>query len=176
MTSLEGTECSGQQSASKLDGKCGLSEETCPKVRRTTDCEVADVLGMSLGSVHSILKDDLNLRRIATQFVPTPAPSAVSVYKFLATDKMTHYTPLSSQQSVLCYFTFSQKMALKGRRFSDINVIEAKLQDTLAKFKALPFIKCFEWQCDRRFDCLKSPGSCVAMDSTDWRKCCYGQH
>lgn len=87
MTSLKDAESTGQQSAGKLGGKCGLSEETCSKVRRTADCEVADVLGMSLGSVHGILKDDLSLRCIATRFVPTPAPTSVSVYKFLATDK-----------------------------------------------------------------------------------------
>jgi hypothetical protein len=106
--------------------------------------------------------------------VPALAPSALSVYEFLAKHKISvitypsphhcHYTALSSPLSLntpllttvikhpsplnsLCCVTsfFSKnKMALKGRRFSDITVIEAKLQDTLAEFQALLFIKCFE--------------------------------
>jgi hypothetical protein len=144
VTSLDGTECSGQQSASKLRGKCGVSQETCPKVRRTTDCEVADVLGMSMGLVHSILKDGLNSRRIATYFLPTPAPSVVSVYEFLAEHKMSVITHLSPHHSLRCVTSLFPKMALKGRRYNVITMIEAKLQDTLAKFQALPFIKCFE--------------------------------
>jgi len=93
-----------------------MSDETCPKVRRTADCEVADVLGMSLGSVHNILKDDLNLRWIATQFVPTPAPSSVSVYKFLATDKMTHYTHPSPHNRLSCGTSLFQKQdGVKGK-------------------------------------------------------------
>jgi hypothetical protein len=40
------------------------------------------------------------------------------------------------------YFTFF--ILLKERRFNDIAMIQAKLQDALAKLQTMHFIKCFE--------------------------------
>jgi hypothetical protein len=38
--------------------------------RRITICEVAKMLGISFGSVQSILKDNLNMNQISIKFIP----------------------------------------------------------------------------------------------------------
>jgi hypothetical protein len=50
--------------------KCAMSEGTCLGNRKITICEVVKVLGISFGSVQSILKDNLNTQQTATKYVP----------------------------------------------------------------------------------------------------------
>jgi hypothetical protein len=58
-------------------------------------------------------------------------------------------------------------MALKGRRYKDITIIQAKSWDTLAKFQTMHFMKDFKWWCNHWAHCTKSQGDYLQG------KCCY---
>ena len=68
--SVESDPCSGKPSTSQ---KKGVMDQVCKKVledRRLMVQEIVAEVGVSTGSVHSILTEDLNLQRVSTKFVP----------------------------------------------------------------------------------------------------------
>lgn len=68
----------------------------------------------------------------------------LSVQEFLAKNKMSLHALPTHQ--ILCYLTSFPKfeMALNGRKFNDIIMIQAKLQNTLVAFQTAHFNQCFE--------------------------------
>jgi hypothetical protein len=52
-------------------------------------------------------------------------------------------------------------MALRGRRFNDVNMIKARLQLMFAQFKTMNFTICLECWCDGWASCTKPQGDNV---------------
>lgn len=65
VTCVKDAERAGRPSTSKTD-----ENELVHENRRITIRELADTINISFGSVQSILKDNLNMCRIAAKFVP----------------------------------------------------------------------------------------------------------
>ena len=67
-TSVESDARSGRPSKSRNDKL--IDQVQTLQDRRVTVRELAEKVGISTGSVHSILTDDLALRRVSAKFVP----------------------------------------------------------------------------------------------------------
>ena len=68
--SVESDPRSGRPSTSRKEE---VMDQVCEKVlgdRRLTVQEIVAEVGISIGSIHSILAEDLNLRRVSAKFVP----------------------------------------------------------------------------------------------------------
>jgi len=106
------------------------------------------MFGISFGSVHTILKENLNMRRIAASFVSR----AHVVGECLAGSKITVVLPSSYPLHLApCDFLPFQKFntALNENRFNNITKIKGKSRDALSEFQILRFTKCFERYCSR---------------------------
>lgn len=110
---------------------------------------------------------------ISFSTVTTRLLTALSLQKFLATNKMTviAHPPYSSHLAPCDFLLFPQlKIALKGRRFNDTNTVQTKLWDALAEFQNVHFTQFFEQWHDRGAHGMKSYGDCFEGDSIDWRQ------
>jgi hypothetical protein len=58
-------------------------------------------------------------------------------------------------------------VAIKGRGYTDITMIEAKLWDALDKFQSFKLTNCFERWHDCWASCIKSQGDYVEGDDID---------
>lgn len=70
VTSVKDENRLGRPTSSKTNKNIDRVREMVLNDRRITIRELSDALALSFGSVQSILKDDLNMRRIAAKFVP----------------------------------------------------------------------------------------------------------
>ena len=99
------------------------------------------------------------------------------VQKFLAKNKMSLHTLPTHQ--ILCHLTSFPKfeMALNGRKFNDIIMIQAKLQNTLVGFQTAHFTQCFEQWHHSWAHHIKSQGNYSECDNIDWKVtwCFYGE-
>lgn len=68
--SIEDDHRSGRPSTSKTNQSIALVREKIRNDRRLTVREVANELGISIGSCHSILSDELGMKRVAAKLVP----------------------------------------------------------------------------------------------------------
>ena len=68
--SVESDHRSGRPSTSRNDEVMDQMHEKVLEDRHITIQEIAGELGISTGSVHTILTEDLNLRRVSAKFVP----------------------------------------------------------------------------------------------------------
>jgi hypothetical protein len=68
--SAEDNERSGRRSTSKTTDNAEKIPELINEDRRRTVHELADTVGISYGVCQEILTENLNMRRIATKFVP----------------------------------------------------------------------------------------------------------
>ena len=68
--SVESDPRSGRPSTSRNEEAMDQVREKVLEDRRLTVREIAAEMGISTGSVHSILTEDLNLRRVSAKFVP----------------------------------------------------------------------------------------------------------
>ena len=112
------------------------------------------MFGISFGSVHTILKENLNMRRIAASFVSR----AYVVGECLAGSKMAVVSPSPYTLDLApCDFFLFQNFdtALKEIRFNNITKIKGKSRDALAEFQILHFTKFFERYCNRWAHCIK---------------------
>jgi hypothetical protein len=77
---------------------------------------------------------------------PAPAHSALFVHEFLAESNMTviPHHPYSPNLAHVTYFFSQNSNGMKGKRLNDITMIQAELQDKLAEFQTLQFMKCFK--------------------------------
>jgi len=69
-TSLDIESFHGRHSTSRNDNVINQVRTVVMQDRRITVREMADEVGVSIGSVHTILTADLCLRRVSTKFVP----------------------------------------------------------------------------------------------------------
>jgi hypothetical protein len=69
-TSVDDDERSGRPSTSTTPVNIAKVREAILADRRRTIHDVCEIVGVSYGTVQSILSDDLNMRRIAVKFVP----------------------------------------------------------------------------------------------------------
>jgi len=69
-TSVDDDERSGRQSTSTTPENVANVREAVVAGRRQTIHGVCEIVGLSCGTVQSILADNLNMRRISARFVP----------------------------------------------------------------------------------------------------------
>jgi hypothetical protein len=69
-TSVEDHPCSGRPSASTDDDSIERARAVIRSNRLLTVRDVADECGISVGSCHTILTEELNMHRVAAKFVP----------------------------------------------------------------------------------------------------------
>ena len=69
-TSVDSEPRQGRPSTSRNDNVINQVRTLVMQDRRITVRELADVVGVSIGSVHTILTADLGLRRVSAKFVP----------------------------------------------------------------------------------------------------------
>jgi hypothetical protein len=69
LTSVKGVDHSGHPLTSKTGENVDKVKDLVLEKRRITIHEVANVLGISMGLVHTSLKDNLNMHHIAMKFV-----------------------------------------------------------------------------------------------------------
>jgi hypothetical protein len=138
---------------------------------RITVRDLADEVGVSIGSVHTILTAHLGLRKVSTKFVPklqlhhdnAPAHSSHVIQGFLT----KHNIPLISQApyppdtAPWNFWLFPKlKMPLKGTRFES-------RKDATAQLDMIPqdaFHKCSQqWQ-DRWKKCVHYQGDYFERD------------
>jgi len=112
-----------------------------------TTCEV---LGISFGSVQSMLKDNLNMFQVAAKFIPcllSEELTLVCVHVNLwLKNKMTviPHPPYTLGLALCDIFLFPElKMVLNGGTFNDTSMVQAKLWGTLVTFQTVHFRKCF---------------------------------
>jgi hypothetical protein len=69
LTSVKDADHSGHTLTSKTGENVGKVKDIVLENRKITVNEVANILGISVGSVHTSLKDNLNMHHIAMKFV-----------------------------------------------------------------------------------------------------------
>ena len=69
-TSVESESRSGRPSTSRNDEVIDQVQTLVMQDRRVTIRELAEEMGISIGSAHSILREDLAMRRVSSKFVP----------------------------------------------------------------------------------------------------------
>jgi hypothetical protein len=112
------------------------------------------MFGISFESVHTILKENINMRRIAASFVSRDHFFG----ECLAGSKMAVVPPSPySLDLVPCDFYLFQElnMVLKESRFNNITKIKRKSREAFSEFQILHFTKCFERYCNRWAECIK---------------------
>lgn len=60
----------GQANGAITDENCAAVENLICENRRITEDEIADLVGISHGSVHTIIREKLGYRKVCTQWVP----------------------------------------------------------------------------------------------------------
>ena len=106
------------------------------------------MFGISFRSVHTILKENINMRPIAASFVFRDH----FLGECLAGSKMAVVppTPYSLDLAPCDFFLFQElNTVLKESRFNNITKIKGKSRDAFSEFKILHFTKCFERYCNR---------------------------
>ena len=100
-------------------------------------------------------------------YPPPPTLAQSHIMNFFFPQRQTvnqHY-----YTNMLCHLTSFPKseMALNGRKFNDIIMIQAKLQNTLVGFQTVHFIQCSEQWHHCWAHCVKSQGNYSECDNSD---------
>jgi hypothetical protein len=136
--------------------------------RSITVREIATELGLSIASVHSILTEDLDMRRaIAKFFHQDNAHYAHVIQDFLAEHNIpvVRQAPYSPDMAPCDFWLFPRlKMTLKGTRFEPREEIIQNATKQLNIIPIIAFQECFQkWQ-KRRGKCVHVHGDYFEAD------------
>ena len=150
---VEDDERPGRPSTLKTDENVEKGKEMVMNDRRITIREVADDVGISIGSCHEIFSNVLGMERVAAKFVPKLLNFEQKQRRMeVAEESLMPQPPCSPDMAPCDFFLFPKiKRSLTGRRFTVIDDVKSA---SLKELKAIPkieFEKCFE----------------------DWKKCCH---
>ena len=158
---VEDDERPGRSSTSTTDGNVEKVEEMVMNDRRITIREVADDVGISIGSFHEIVSNVLVMKRVAEKFVPKLLNFEQKQRRMeVAQESLTMPQPPYSPEMAPCdFFLFPKiKRTLKGRRFTAIDDIKSASLQELKAISKIEFEKCFE-DCKKRWHkCIISNG------------------
>ena len=158
---VEDDERPGRSSTSTTDGNVEKVEEMVMNDRRITIREVADDVGISIGSFHEIVSNVLVMKRVAEKFVPKLLNFEQKQRRMeVAQESLTMPQPPYSPEMAPCdFFLFPKiKRTLKGRRFTAIDDIKSASLQELKTISKIEFEKCFE-DCKKRWHkCIISNG------------------
>ena len=138
---VEDDERPGRPSTSTTDENVEKVKEMVMIDRRITIREVADDVGISIGSCHGILLNVLGMKHVAAKFVPKLLNSEQKQRRMkVAQESLTMPQPSYSPEMAPCdFFLFSKiKRTLKGRRFTAIDDIKSV---SLKEPKVIPKIE-----------------------------------
>ena len=130
--------------------------------RRVTVRELAEEVGISTGSLHSILTEDLAMRRVSAKFMTThQINSSQLIQIFLAKRNITvvQQAPYSPDMVPCDFWLFLHlKMYLKGTRFESRDDIIRNATAKLYSTRKEAFHKCLEQRRNRWEKCFQSQG------------------
>ncbi|PNF22340.1 hypothetical protein B7P43_G18376 [Cryptotermes secundus] len=142
------------------NGKETLEDDLIRCDRRMTIAELEQEVGITHGSSHAILSDDLKMRRVSAKFVPSH--TALVVQQFLAEKSIPVITqpPYSPDLAPSDFWLFpTPKIGLKGTRFATTEDIKLNATVELRKIPKEAFHRSFQqWQ-DRWSKCVRAQGS-----------------
>ena len=165
---VEDDERPGRPSTSTTDENVEKVKEMVINERRITIREVADDVGISIGSCHEIFSNLLVMKRVVAKFVPKLLNFEQKQRRMeVAHESLTMPQPPYSPDMALCdVFLFPKiKRTRKGRRFTAIDDIKSA---SLKEIKAIPkieFEKCFEDWKKRWHKCIISNGDYFKSDN-----------
>ena len=138
---VEDDERPGRPSTSTTDENVEKVKEMVMNDRRITIREVADDVGISIGSCYGVLLNVLGMKHVAAKFVPKLLNSEQKQRRMkVAQESLTMPQPSYSPEMAPCdFFLFSKiKRTLKGRRFTAIDDIKSV---SLKEPKVIPKIE-----------------------------------
>ena len=165
---VEDDERPGRPSTSTTDENVEKVKEMVMNDRRITVREVADDVGISIGSCHEIFLNVLGMKHVAVKFVPkllnfVQKQRRMEVAQESLTMRQLPYLP---DMAPCDFFLFPKiKRTLKSRRFTAIDDIKSA---SLKELKAIPkieFKKCFEDWKKRWHKCIISNGDYFESDN-----------
>ena len=116
--------------------------------RHITVREIATELGLTIGSVHSILTEDLHMKRVTAKFVHhNNAHSAHVIQTSLAKHNIpvVRQAPYSPNMALCDFWLFPKlKMTLKGTRFESREEIIQNATKQLNPIPKTEFQECFQ--------------------------------
>ncbi|XP_055326361.1 protein GVQW3-like [Sitodiplosis mosellana] len=137
---------------------------------RLTIRDLADDIGISKGSVNTILKDVLGLKRVKSRLVPKTLNFLCQKREFFAKNS-THIVPQPPYSPDLApcdFWLFSKlKRPLRGHCFDTIDQIKAESKKVLKAIPANDFLGCFEDWKKRWHKCIASGGDYFEGDEID---------
>ena len=155
---------SGRPSTSVTDKNIEKVKEIVLKDRRVSIREIAADLGVSFGSVQSVIHDVLCMRRVEARLVPrvlnAPAYTSHLVRDYLTKNNVNTVpqAPYSPDIAPCDFFLFPRlKLPLRGKRFETIEAIKENSQKELKAIPKSAYEKCFE-------DWKKRWNMCIACD------------
>jgi ribosomal protein S25 len=137
-------ERAGRPSTSTTDEKIDQVKKMVLANRRTTVIEIAEDLGISIGSCHSILIDNLGKRRVAKKknknwllhHDNAPAHISLLVRDFLAKNNTLMIPqPPYSPEFIDLVCKCKLKTPMKGRRYATIDEIKTPSKEELNKIQ-----------------------------------------
>ena len=165
---VEDDERPGRFSTSTIDENMEKVKKMAMNDRRIIIREVADEVGISIGSCHEIFSNVLGMKRVAAIFVPKLLNFEQKQRRIeVAQESLTMPQPPYSPDMLLCdFFLFPKiKRTMKGRDFTAIDDIKSA---SLKELKAIPkieFEKCFEDWKKRWHKCIISNGDYFEGDN-----------
>ena len=165
---VEDDEHLGRPSTSTTHENVERVKEMVMNDRRITIREVADDVGISIGSCHKIFSDVLGTKRVTAKFVPQLLNFEQKQRRMeVAQESLTMpQPPYSPYMGPYDFFLFPKiQRTLKGRRFTAIDDIKSA---SLKELKAIPkieFEKCFEDWKKRWHKCIISNGDYFEGDN-----------
>lgn len=140
------------------------------KNRRLTTRDLASIIGISKGSVGTILSDHLGLRKVKSRLVPKSLNFALILREHFANNS-THIVPQPPYSPDLDPFDFrlfaKLKKPLRGARFGTIDEIIAEATKVLTAIPSEDFSACFESWKKRWHRCIVAEGDYFEGDNID---------
>ena len=165
---VEDDERPGRPSTSITDENVEKVKEMVINDRRITIREVADDVGISIGSCHEIFSNVLGMKRVAAKFVPKLLNFKQKQRRMeVSQESLTMPQPPYSPNMAPCDFFLFQKIkrTLKGRRFTAIDDIKSASLEELKAIPKIEFEKCFEDWKKRWHKCIISNGDYFKGDN-----------
>jgi hypothetical protein len=158
-TSVESEPRSGRPSTCRNDQVIAKVNAVVMRDRRLTIREIAEEVGLSTFSAHSIVTEDLAMKRVSAKFVPKLLTAERT---FLAKNQtpVLQQAPYSPDMAPCDFWLFRKlKRPLKGTRFQTREDIMAA---TTAELNSIPkeaFSACFQQWRHRWEKCVESQGN-----------------
>ena len=116
--------------------------------RRVSIRKIAADIGVSFGSVQSVMHDVLGIRRVEVRLVPNaPAHTSHLVHDYLTKNNVNTVpqAPYPPDMAPCDFFLFPRlKLPLRGKRFEAIEAIKENSQKELKAIPKSAYEKCFE--------------------------------